>query len=654
MEGGFLSDLFRNIFGWLDSLIFGFISSVYNTFTNIASYTLINNDVMQTFNERVYALIGIFMLFKLTFSLITYFIDPDKFTDKNSGFGKLIQRVLISLVLLALVPSLFNLAFKAQTIILKENVLANLILGGEYDNLSVEDREKMYRDAGGNMAFTVLSAFMHPEDQSVLEMDDEELAKEYVDDPGAIALFKEYKQARVDNDINALVGWYKLNTKEDIDGYYLFSYTPVLSTIAGIAVLWILIVFCIDIGIRSVKLAFLQLIAPVPILGYIDATKGEKTFKSWISQCISTYLEIFMKLLAIYFVIFLITLITTNGFSEYVINENNELITQPIENTDFFAMALIIIGLLIFANQVPKLLGDLLGIKTEGFSLNPMKKIGQSPLAAGVVGGAIGLGVGTLANSANLVRNIKSNGLKKTFLGDGTHVDKDGNIKEDRWYDSARKIFRTTASPFAASAGARAFVSGMKGGSSSIWGNVRSGLRGSNDARYRRSQYVKAGYTPGQRFSDKVDDFVGYKNTYAGVGKMDEEVQILKNKAAEYDSRENRAREQMMDFESKYANKYGAETFNIGFARNEDGELLYQNEAGQTDYQKYVNYMNKINAERYQNGDSPITTITDDDVFDKYSNLEKNVNYYNVEHEKIKKEIKNKEKIISTRKSKDK
>ena len=162
-----------------------------------------------------------------------------------------------------------------------------------------------------------------------------------------------------------------------------------------------MIVFCIDIGIRSVKLAFLQIIAPVPILGYIDATKGEKTFKSWISQCISTYLEIFMKLLAIYFVIFLITLITTNGFSEYVINENNELITQPIENTDFFAKALIIIGLLIFANQVPKLLGDLLGIKTEGFSLNPMKKIGESPLAAGVVGGIAGGVAGAAANTWN-------------------------------------------------------------------------------------------------------------------------------------------------------------------------------------------------------------------------------------------------------------
>ena len=84
MEASFWIDLLRNIFGWLDQLVYGFITTVYNVFTNLASYTLINTEVLQTFTQRIYALIGIFMLFKLTFSLITYFIDPDKFSDKKS------------------------------------------------------------------------------------------------------------------------------------------------------------------------------------------------------------------------------------------------------------------------------------------------------------------------------------------------------------------------------------------------------------------------------------------------------------------------------------------------------------------------------------------------------------------------------------------
>ena len=146
MEASFWIDLLRNIFGWLDQLVYGFITTVYNVFTNLASYTLINTEVLQTFTQRIYALIGIFMLFKLTFSLITYFIDPDKFSDKKSGFGNLIQRIVISLVLLALTPTIFNLAFKAQTIILEENILANLVLGGSYEGLEIDDREDYYKD----------------------------------------------------------------------------------------------------------------------------------------------------------------------------------------------------------------------------------------------------------------------------------------------------------------------------------------------------------------------------------------------------------------------------------------------------------------------------------------------------------------------------
>ena len=639
MEGGIWSDLFRNIFGWLDSLIFGFISSVYNTFTNIASYTLINNDVMQTFNERVYALIGIFMLFKLTFSLITYFIDPDKFTDKKSGFGNLIQRVLISLVLLALVPSLFNLAFKAQTIILKENVLANLILGGEYDNLSVEDREKMYRDAGGNMAFTVLSAFMHPEDQSVLEMDDEELAKEYVDDPGAVALFKEYKQARVDNDINALVGWYKLNTKEDIDGYYLFSYTPVLSTIAGIAVLWILIVFCIDIGIRSVKLAFLQIIAPVPILGYIDATKGEKTFKSWISQCISTYLEIFMKLLAIYFVIFLITLITTNGFSEYVINENNELITQPIENTDFFAMALIIIGLLIFANQVPKLLGDLLGIKTEGFSLNPMKKIGQSPLAAGVVGGIAGGVAGAAANTWNLGRNIYQKGLKETLVGKRYNPET-GQQETRTGIRAAGHAVSRILSPVGGAVGSarRATVSGFKGDGKSVWKNVVSSKNAALGARENRQMYSNSGIGVGRRAIDAIDRAAKYKNKEAGYGLADEKVNKLKEHLENVRHEEAGFREAR----TQWISANGLSVSEIQRASTvEDKEFKYQT---YDDYKDAYNQDNSISK-------GPI--LTEQQFNEDRSRFSDNIRVLNNEQQQLEKDIRDNEKIVKAQ-NKDK
>ena len=73
MEASFWIDLLRNIFGWLDQLVYGFITTVYNVFTNLASYTLINTEVLQTFTQRIYALIGIFMLIRI--NLVTKKVD---------------------------------------------------------------------------------------------------------------------------------------------------------------------------------------------------------------------------------------------------------------------------------------------------------------------------------------------------------------------------------------------------------------------------------------------------------------------------------------------------------------------------------------------------------------------------------------------------
>ena len=108
----------------------------------------------------------------------------------------------------------------------------------------------------------------------------------------------------------------------------------------------------------------------------------------------------FVRLAAVYFAITLIAALMQN---------------TDLGTTNFLARVFIILGILIFANQVPKLIGDLLGIKIDGnFSLNPMRKINSSPIAAAVVGGATGLAAGMVANSAAAMqpklKEIKENG----------------------------------------------------------------------------------------------------------------------------------------------------------------------------------------------------------------------------------------------------
>ena len=135
------------------------------------------------------------------------------------------------------------------------------------------------------------------------------------------------------------------------------------------------------------KLGFLQLISPIPIISYIDPSSSKNgMFSKWLKEVGKTYADLFIRLGAVYFAITLIAALMQNS---------------DLGTTNFLARVFIILGILIFANQIPKLIGDLLGVKIDGnFSLNPMRKINSSPIANAVVGGEAGLGGGGVANAA--------------------------------------------------------------------------------------------------------------------------------------------------------------------------------------------------------------------------------------------------------------
>ena len=63
----------------------------------------------------------------------------------------------------------------------------------------------------------------------------------------------------------------------------------------------ILIGFAIDVSIRAFKLLLLQMIAPVPVMSYIDPKSSKDgAFASWLKSLSSTFIEIFLKLGVIY------------------------------------------------------------------------------------------------------------------------------------------------------------------------------------------------------------------------------------------------------------------------------------------------------------------------------------------------------------------
>ena len=192
------------------------------------------------------------------------------------------------------------------------------------------------------------------------------------------------------------------------------DFLPVVSTICGIIALLMFVSYAIDIGIRVAKLTFFQIIAPVPVILRITKPSGG-TFSKWSSNLIKTYLSLFLRLITIYFAMFLIQLITDSfGSTEGGIFANAGSISTIVK---LFAGLIVIIGILLFAKEVPKLLEDFLGSAGGGgFSPKSIaKKVGGitgAPLIGGALGAAgalagrgIGAGAGAAGGAWSALRN---------------------------------------------------------------------------------------------------------------------------------------------------------------------------------------------------------------------------------------------------------
>lgn len=332
----------RAVFFAIDRAVFYLLEAAYSLVQKIAEVDIFSDAVFNDFASRVYLFLGIFMLFRIAVSLINYFLNPDSFSDSKSGMGSVLKRIIVSLILIVAVPLIFRESRTLQNILIgdkENNVLVNFVFGN-----SSKVGEEDYSNAGSNMSVKIFQAFFRPK-EGVEEVN-----------PETISGFESYiDQAELD--------------EKEFD----YDYKIPLSTITGGLAAWIMVMFCFDIAVRSVKLGFLQLISPVPIMSYIDPKKGDEIFKKWLSECGSTYLSLFLRLLALYLGIYIITLAEVEA--------------------EGLTLVFIILGILLFMKEVPKLVMNIFGIKDSGgFTLNPLKKIAEVPLvgktSAAVIGGA--------------------------------------------------------------------------------------------------------------------------------------------------------------------------------------------------------------------------------------------------------------------------
>jgi hypothetical protein len=388
MLAGFWEDAFRYIFFFIDKVIYKFIPVIYDFVQVLAKQELLKQPTIQKFANNVYALLAIFMLFRLAFVLLNAIIDPDKLADKSKGFGNIMTRFITGMFLIVIIPWAFEYAFKVQDMILSKNLMTKVIFGSSTGESTT---------AGYTLSRTALSAFYYCDnpqegDPTYTEAGNE--IKHYICD-----LDNGYVFAFGSNDDQRSQGWSTLtdNLNKKSGNEYIYYYSAGISTACGIVILLMLISLSIDVAVRVVKLAFLQLITPVAVVGYIEP--GGKRFQEWLKITISTYLNLFIRLLAISIAAYIISLVDPNKFTPVDLEGN------PIPSflLSSFVRVFIILGCLIFIKEGPKMLSDILGIKDAGLGgLNPLKKLGGMA-GAGFIGGATALGmkgIGGIAGGA--------------------------------------------------------------------------------------------------------------------------------------------------------------------------------------------------------------------------------------------------------------
>lgn len=318
----FATNTILSIAAFLDSIIYGMISLVTSGIFEITKIDIFSGTI-GTFTQRIYVVLGIFMIFKLSFSLLQAVINPDVLLDKERGFQKIIPRTITMLCMLIILPTVFNVAREAQQDLLP--VVPALVLGQRMDY-----DESLGQSAGENLASISFATFMQPADADACP---------------------------ADNLAGKQVSYIASMATEVCPGTtnFKYNYTFLISGIVGLILVVMLASITIDIAIRSIKLGVLELAAPIPIISYIDPkSQKDGAFAKWSKSCISTYLDLFVKFIIIYLLLFLFQQLTVEGG---ILSDSN---------ANIWTKLMIILGIVFFMKQAPKFIKDILGIKGGG------------------------------------------------------------------------------------------------------------------------------------------------------------------------------------------------------------------------------------------------------------------------------------------------
>lgn len=455
----------RTIIFSLDELIYKFIIILYNIFSALCNARLMNNELIAEFAKRIGLILGLVMFFYVAFDIIQILLDPDKITDKEKGPVNIIKKCIIVVLLLGLSSYFFNILTAFQTSIIKNDTIGKIILPYDIDKNAF----------GNSISANLMTTFYSITDDPAAEINSNKYDDlDYESCKNTVEAF----QNQIVNNGEFSLGYNCLNeryqytnaSRNKVTKFYInFNY---LSIVVGCVIAWMLIMYCISVGMRVIQLTLLQIVSPVAFVSYLSPKKDNMLSKWW-KIYFSTYIDVFIRIGIIDLVIYICGVILDNFES------SNEEFWKSIaevgsggEEARFWIMVFMIIALLSFAKKAPDLIKELIPQSASklGFGLGLKDHAGLGMVGGALAGGVTGL-IGGIAGGKSVGQKISgafggiAGGIGRGFgagakakdlrgaLADGTKNQAKANLERAQRVASGGTIWNAAAGKLNASVG---------------------------------------------------------------------------------------------------------------------------------------------------------------------------------------------------------
>ena len=291
--------------------IYPLIPRLYDLFLYTANFQILDNKFIHTVWNNIYILVGVVVLFAIAIKLISAMVNPESLSDNKKGAKGAYFRTVIAVILIFVCPIIFDLTFEVQNKLVGQNEDGKS--NDTYLMAHIFGYEVKGNGIGQMLAWETFSAFCAPVDKDTKGLVNIDLSEEFPE------YYIDYYATEndIDNITNMDDELFRSTvatdsiiaiTTGDVTGAATatadinigFEYHSILCPLAGILVAYELILLCMDTIFRAAKIALLELMLPLVLGAFVF---NPDILKKWAKEFFSTYISVFLKVIAIGFMI---------------------------------------------------------------------------------------------------------------------------------------------------------------------------------------------------------------------------------------------------------------------------------------------------------------------------------------------------------------